>query len=57
MSWTNVPFHRYRENIQSQFGITVECNKSDGYRYYLKRDPVENDDVTEWMLSSCGWLR
>ena len=52
MSWTNVPFHRYRENIQSQFGITVKCNKSDGYRYYLKRDPVENDDVTEWMLSS-----
>ena len=45
-------FHRYRENIQSQFGITVECDKSDGYRYYLKRDPVENDDVTEWMLSS-----
>ena len=45
-------FHRYRENIQSQFGITVECNKSDGYRYYLKRDPMANDDVTEWMLSS-----
>ena len=45
-------FHRYRENIQSQFGITVECNKSDGYRYYLKRDPIANDDVTEWMLSS-----
>ena len=35
----------------------MECDKSDGYRYYLKRDPVENDDVTEWMLSSCGWLR
>ena len=45
-------FHRYRENIQSQFGITVECDKSDGYRYYLKRDPIANDDVTEWMLSS-----
>ena len=45
-------FHRYRANIQSQFGITVECNKSDGYRYYLKRDPVDDDDVTEWMLSS-----
>ena len=44
-------FHRYRENIQSQFGITVECDKSDGYRYYLKRDPIANDDVTEWMLS------
>ena len=45
-------FHRYRDNIQSQFGISVECDKSDGYRYYVKRDPVENDDVTEWMLSS-----
>ena len=45
-------FHRYRENIKSQFGITVECNKSDGYRYYLKRDPVDNDDVTVWMLGS-----
>lgn len=45
-------FHRYRENIQSQFGITVECDKSDGYRYYLKRDSIANDDVTEWMLSS-----
>ena len=45
-------FHRYRENIKSQFGITVECNKSDGYRYYLKRDPVDNDDVTVWMQSS-----
>ena len=45
-------FHRYRDNIQLQFGISVECNKSDGYRYYLKRDPVDDDDVTEWMLSS-----
>ena len=45
-------FHRYRENIQSQFGISVECDKSDGYRYYVKRDPVDDDDVTEWMLSS-----
>ena len=44
-------FHRYRDNIQSQFGISVECDKSDGYRYYVKRDPVDDDDVTEWMLS------
>ena len=45
-------FHRYREAIQSQFGISVECDKSDGYRYYVKRDPVEDDEVTEWLLSS-----
>ena len=46
-------FHRYRKAIESQFGISVECSgKGDGYRYYVKKDPVECDDVTEWMLSS-----
>lgn len=45
-------FHRYRDAIQSQFGQSVECDKSDGYKYYIKRDPVEDNDVTEWMLSS-----
>ncbi len=45
-------FHRYRAAILSQFGINVECDKSDGYRYYVKRDPVEDDEVTEWLLSS-----
>ena len=45
-------FHRYRDAILSQLGISVECDKSDGYRYYVKRDPVEDDEVTEWMLSS-----
>ena len=45
-------FHRYRAAILSQFGINVECDKSDGYRYYIKRDPVEDDEVTEWLLSS-----
>ncbi len=45
-------FHRHREAIASQFGITVECDKADGYRYYVTRDKVECDETTEWMLSS-----
>ncbi len=45
-------FHRHREAIASQFGISVICDKSDGYRYYVKRDKVECDETTEWMLSS-----
>ena len=45
-------FHRYRDTIESLFGISVECNKSDGYRYYVKRNAMTNNDVTEWMLSS-----
>lgn len=35
------------------FGIKVECSgRSGGYRYYLKKDSVKCDDVTEWLLSS-----
>ena len=46
-------FHRYRKAIEAQFGVSVECSgKGEGYRYYVKKDPVECDDVTEWMLSS-----
>ncbi len=45
-------FHRHREAIATQFGITVECDKTDGYRYYVRRDKVECDETTEWMLSS-----
>lgn len=45
-------FHRYRENILSLFGVSVLCNRHNGYRYYVERDPVENNKVTEWMLSS-----
>ena len=46
-------FHRYRKAIESQFGISVECSgKSDGYRYYIKKDAVECDEITEWLLSS-----
>ena len=46
-------FHRYRNAIWSQLGFMVECgSKADGYRYYVKKDPVECDEITEWLLSS-----
>ena len=46
-------FHRYRDAIQSQLGITVECGgKADGYRYSINKDSVECDEITEWLLSA-----
>ena len=46
-------FHRYRNAIWSQLGYMVECGgKADGYRYYVKKDSVECDEITEWLLSS-----
>ena len=31
-------FHRYREEIANLFGIEIECDKADGYRYFIRRD-------------------
>lgn len=46
-------FHRHRKTIESQFGIAVKCSgKADGYRYYIRKDTVECDEITEWLLSS-----
>lgn len=45
-------FHRHREGIRRQFGLSVECDTSNGYTYFIRRDPVEYDNLTEWMLSS-----
>ena len=49
---TKRTFHRHRNAISSQFGISVECNKEDGFRYYIRRDKVDCDETTEWLLSS-----
>lgn len=45
-------FHRYRDEIDSIFGIEIKCDKTNGYRYYIWRDKYGGTDVTEWMLSA-----
>ncbi len=45
-------FHRYREEIASIFGIEIECDKSDGYRYFIRRDKYADTEISDWLLSS-----
>lgn len=45
-------FHRYRDEIASDFGLTIQCDKSNGYRYYIRRDPYISSEITDWMLSA-----
>ena len=35
-------FNRHRDSILDIFGIIIECNKKNGFRYY-----IDNSDVTE----------
>ena len=45
-------FHRYREEIANLFGIEIECDKADGYRYFIRRDRFADTEISDWLLSS-----
>lgn len=45
-------FHRYREEIASIFGIDIECDKADGYRYYIQHRKYADTEISDWLLSS-----
>ncbi len=46
-------FNRHKDAIQDIFGIYIECDRKDGYRYYIGNPEVlEDDSVQNWMLST-----
>ena len=46
-------FNRHKDAIEDIFGIIIDCDRQDGYRYYISNDEVllENT-VQNWMLST-----
>lgn len=46
-------FNRHKEAIQEIFGINIECDKTNGFRYYIENEKVlQEDSIQNWMLSS-----
>ena len=46
-------FNRHKDAIQDMFGIYIECNRQNGYKYYIGNDEVlENESVQNWLLST-----
>ncbi len=46
-------FNRHKEAIEEIFGIYIECDKRDGYKYYIGNiDDLESDSIQKWMLST-----
>ena len=46
-------FNRHKDAIQDMFGIYIECDKKDGFRYYIGNEEVlEEDSIQNWMLST-----
>lgn len=46
-------FHRHRNAIESLFDINIECDKSDGYAYYIENtDDIKNNGIRSWLLNT-----
>lgn len=46
-------FHEHRKGIKEMFGVDIECDKSDGYKYYVKNPEVLNSNrLAKWLLNA-----
>lgn len=46
-------FNRHKDAIEDIFDIIIDCDRRDGYRYYIANEEVlYNDSVQNWMIST-----
>ncbi len=46
-------FHNHRKAVQEIFGIEIECNKRNGYVYYIKNvEDIEKGGIRNWLLNT-----
>lgn len=50
-------FHNHRKAIADIFGVYIECDIKDGYRYYINDpDALEGDGLRSWLIDSYSVL-
>ena len=53
VEFARATFNRHKDAIQDMFGIFIECDRKDGFRYYIGNDEVLRENtVQNWMLST-----
>lgn len=46
-------FNRHKDAIEDIFGLYIDCNRQNGYRYFIGNSEVLNEDsVQNWMLNT-----
>ena len=46
-------FNRHRDAILDMFGVIIECDRKDGYRYYIyNKDVLRNNSIANWLFST-----
>lgn len=53
VDFNRTTFFRHKEAIQDIFGLYIECDRRNGYRYYIANSHVlDEDSVQNWLLST-----
>ena len=51
--FSRATFNRHKDAIQDIFGIIIDCDKRNGYKYYIANEEVlHTSSVQNWMLST-----
>lgn len=46
-------FNRHKDAIQSMFGIIIECDRRDGFKYFISNEAeLRDDNIQNWMLNT-----
>lgn len=46
-------FHMHRQAIEEMFDINIECDASDGYKYYIEdMESLKKDRAKQWLINS-----
>ena len=50
-------FHNHKKAIKDIFDVYIECDRKDGYRYYINEpERIEGNNLRSWLISSYATL-
>ena len=53
VEFSRTTFHRHKIAIEEMFGIYIDCDRKDGFKYYIGNEYVlQENSVQNWMLST-----
>lgn len=53
LDYTRTTFKRHKNAIEDIFGLIIECDRSDNYKYYIEnKHTLDEDTVQNWFLST-----
>ena len=53
VEFSRTTFNRHRDAILDMFGIIIDCDRRNGYKYFIyNKDVLEEDSVQNWLYST-----